>query len=110
MAKYQAGYYMELPRSIFTDDRFLQLSDAGKWLFIVLKELEHRYTGPGEDFFFRSNEDLAKDCGWKRTKLTRIKDELQRSGLIETWQMHWIDKETKKKSEKHVTAYRIRDG
>lgn len=109
MAKYQRGHFLELPRSLFMDERFLNLSDAGKWLYLVLKEDEHKFTGKGEDFFFRSNEDLAKDCGWKRTKLTRAKDEIIKSGLIETWQMHWIDRHTKKKSEKHVTAYRIRD-
>ena len=106
--KYQKGHYLELPRKLFIDERFLSLSDSGKWLFLVLKENEHKYTGPKEDFFFRSNEDLATDCGWKRTKLTRIKNELQKSGLIDTWQMHWIDKKTKKKSEKHVTAYRLK--
>jgi len=109
MSKYQAGHYLELPRAIFIDQRFIKLSDAGKWLYLVLKELEHRYTGKGEDFFFRSNEDLARDCGWYTSKLVRIKPEVVNSGLVQTWQMHWIDKNTGKKSEKHVTAYRIRD-
>jgi hypothetical protein len=107
MAKYQDGHYLELPRAIFTDDRFLNLSDAGKWLFLVLKELEHRYTGENEDFFYRSNEDLARDCGWTKSKLVRIKPEVVNSGLVQTWQMHWIDKNTGKKSEKHVTAFRM---
>lgn len=107
MSKYQQGHYIELPRSLFTDKRFLELSDAGKWLFLVLKELEHRYTGMNEDFFFRSNEDLAKDCGWRRTKLTRAKEELKNSGLIQIWQTHWLDQKTGKKSEKHITAYRL---
>jgi hypothetical protein len=108
MAKYQDGHYLELPRQIFTNSTFLNLSDSAKWLYFVLKEDEHKFTGSKEDFFFRSNEDLAKDCGWNIKKLERYKAELLKSGLITTWPMHWINKETGKKSEKHVTAYRIK--
>ncbi len=107
MAKYQDGHYLELPRSIYTDYRFLQLSDSAKWLFLVLKELEHRFTGPDRDYFYRTNAELAQDCGWSIKKLERVKPQLANSGLIETWQTHWIIPETGKKSEKHVTAYRI---
>ena len=109
MAKYQVGHYLELPREIYIDPAFLRLSDSAKWLYIVLKEDEHRFSGTNEDWFFRSNEDLSKDCGWKRTKLTRIKQELTKSGLIDTWQIHRLaDVDTGKKSEKHVTAYRLK--
>jgi len=108
MAKYQTGHYMELPRQIFSNQTFLNLSDSAKWLYLVLKEDEHRFTGKDETFFFRSNEDLAKDCGWKLTKLTRYKQELIKTDLIQTWQMHWLDKTTNKKSEKHVTAWRLK--
>ena len=59
------------------------------------------------DFFFRSNEDLSHDSGMKLTSLKKAKAELLKSDLVQSWQMHWIDKETKKKSEKKVTAYRI---
>jgi hypothetical protein len=107
MAKYQDGHFLQIPRSLFIDERFIQLSDAGKWLFLVLKELEHRYTSNGENFFFRSNIDLAADCGWSLRKLNRIKQELIISGLIQTWQTHWQDPETGKKSEKHISAYRV---
>jgi hypothetical protein len=107
--KYQDGYFIQLPRDIFSNMQFLSLSDSAKWLYIILKELEHRYTGSSkEDFFFRSNQDLAEDCGWSLRKTIRVKKELEESGLIQTWQMHWIDKETNKKSEKHVTAYRLK--
>lgn len=107
MAKYQRGHYIELPRSIFTDERFLKLSDSAKWLFLILKELEHRYSGSKEDWFFRSNKELAEDCGWNIKKLERVKPELIESGLINSWQMHWRDPETGKKSEKHISAYRV---
>jgi hypothetical protein len=108
MSKYQQGHFIQIPRSLFSDERFLRLSDGAKWLFIFLKELEHRYTGEQEDFFFRSNDDLAEDLGWSRSKVIRTKQELINADIIQTWPMHWIDKETGKKSEKHVTAYRIR--
>lgn len=107
MAKYQDGHYLELPRSIYTNERFLQLSDSAKWLFLVLKELEHRFTGSDRNYFYRINEELARDCGWSVKKLERVKPQLINSGLIETWQAHWMDPNTGKKSEKHVTAYRI---
>lgn len=107
MSKYQQGYFLQIPRSLFTDERFITLSDEAKWLFFVLKEDEHRFTGEGENFFFRTNADLARDCGWHIKKLERIKPEILSSGLVQTWKMHWIDPNTGKKSEKHVTAYRI---
>jgi hypothetical protein len=98
---------MQIPRSLFTDERFLNLSDEAKWLFFVLKENEHRYSGKGEDFFYRSNSDLAKDCRWHIKKLERVKAELLTTDLVQTWKMHWVNEETGKRSEKHVTAYRI---
>ena len=107
MSKYQQGHFIQIPRSLFSDVRFIQLSDAGKWLFIVLKELEHRYTGKGEDFFFRSNEDLSQDCNWSLRKVIRVKQELISSGLIQTWLTHWQDPVTGKKSEKHISAFRL---
>lgn len=106
MSKYQSGYFIQLPRSLFKNERFMGLSDSAKWLFMVLKEDEHRYTGEGENFFYRSNVDLAEDCGWNIKKLERIKPEVLSSGLVETWMMHWT-KENGKLSETHVTAYRI---
>jgi len=108
MSKYKDGNFIQLSREVFKSPEFLKLSDSAKWLMFVLMENEHKFTGPKEDFFFRSNDDLAADCGWQRSKLCRIKEEVVKSGLIQTWQMHWVDKETKKKSEKHITAYRLK--
>jgi hypothetical protein len=45
MAKYQDGHFLQLPRSLFNDERFTELSDAAKWLFLVLKEDEHGSLG-----------------------------------------------------------------
>lgn len=99
-------FYLELSRELFTE-KYQSLSYQAKWLFTVLNELEHRFTGVNMDYFFRSNEDLSKDTGIKLTSLKKAKNELLKTDLIQSWQMHWIDAETKKKSEKKVTAYRI---
>lgn len=107
MPKYLNGYFLQVSRHVFRNKTFLNLSDSAKWLYFVLKEVEHQFSGTNEDFFYRSNEDLAKDCDWNLRKLNRIKQELIASGLIQTWQMHWKDKETGKKSERHITAYRL---
>lgn len=102
MAKYGNSHYMELSRCIFTDD-YKHLSQGAKWLFVVLNELEQRYTTGregGEDFFFRSDLELAADAGISITTLKRYKAELRKTDLIQVWQMHWVDKKTGKKSEK----------
>jgi len=103
--KHGNSFYMELGRNIFTEE-YSELSRNAKWLFVVLNELEQRFTGKKETFFFRSNEDLSKDCGMGITTLKKAKKELKQTDLIQTWQMHYLY-DTGKKSEKKVTAYRI---
>lgn len=105
--KRKHGNYVQLSRRLFNDENLSHLSINAKWLYVVLNELEHKWTGPNEDFFYRSNEDLARDCGFSLPTLKRAKKELKEAGLIQTWPMHWINSETGKKSEKHVTAYRV---
>ena len=106
MSKYNGvNPFIQLSRSIFHED--CNLSYKAKWLYTVLSELEHRYTGDKCDFFFRSQSDLKNDTGMTVKINIKYRKELIEKGYIKTWPMHWIDKETKKKSEKHVTAYRI---
>jgi len=106
MSKYNGvNPFVQLSRSIFHKD--CKLSFRAKWLYTVLSELEHRYTGPKEDFFFRTQADLAKDTGMNPVSNRKYIKELVEYGYIKTWQMHWIDKETGKKSEKRVNAYRL---
>ena len=104
--KHGNTFYLELSREIFTP-KYTKLSSTSKWLFIVLNELEQRFTGKTVDYFYRSNEDLSIDTGIKLTTLKISKKELLETDLIESWQMHWLNSETGKKSEKKVTAYRI---
>ena len=80
-----------------------------RWLYIHLNLLEHRFTGKGENFFFRSIKDLKEDTQISIRQLIRAIKQLNGLGLIQTWQMHWVDKKTGKKSEKHITAFRILD-
>jgi|GEM_PF-2321343 len=78
-----------------------------RWLYIYLNLLEHRFAGQNEDFFFRSIDDIQKDIHMGRRQVISGIKTLEALSLIHTWQMHWVDKVTKKKSEKHITAFRI---
>jgi len=106
MAKYGNTNFVQLSRGIF-NGRGEGISYHGKWLYTVLTELEHRFSGNKTTFFYRSNEDLAIDSGMSVSTVKRRKTELVKKGLIQTWQTHWQNSETEKLSEKHVTAYRI---
>lgn len=110
MAKYKPeGYYIQLTRAL-TEPQYSNLSPGAKWLFVTLAYNEHRFTtgrAGGEDFFFRSDADLARDAGYSITTLKKYKKELKNTDLIKTWAMHWVDPDTGKKSEKKVTAYQL---
>ena len=88
-------------------DEYKSLSQNAKWLFVVLNELEQKYTGENENFFFRSNEDLAQDAGMCLKTLKKAKRELLKTDLVKHWRMHFVNTKTGKKSEKTVSAYRI---
>ena len=105
MPKYKTDPFIQLNRFIFHKN--CNLSHKAKWLYTVLSELEHRYTGDKTDYFFRSQEDLAKDTGFSIGTNRKLRKELVENKWISTWNMHWIDKETKKLSEKHVKAYKL---
>ena len=101
------GYYLPISRKLFNDKKFKQKSINARWLYAVLCELEHKYTGENEDFFFRSDKDLAEDAGMSTATVWRTKKELK--NVVEMWQMHWVNPDTEKKSKKHVTAYRLKE-
>ena len=104
--KHGNKFYLELSRELFTEEH-KELHMYAKWIFVVLNELEQRYTGKKEDFFFRSDEDLANDCGISSKTIQRYKKQLIKMGFIQHWNTHFIDKKTGRKSEKKVSAYRI---
>ncbi len=105
--KRKAGNYLQLSREIFQDPKFHALSTTAKWLYVVLVELEHKFTGEKENFFFRSNEDLAKDVGVSLPTLKRAKKELK--PFISTFFVHWVDKESGRKSKKYISGYRMKE-
>jgi len=107
MSKYKEGNYIQLSRELFNDDRFKGLSLNAKWLYVVLNELEHKFTRRKENYFFRSNEDLANDTGLSISSVKRAKEELR--SVVQMWQMHWKDTETGKLSKKKITAFRIKE-
>lgn len=78
-----------------------------RWLYIHLNFLEHRLSGENEDFFFRSIEDLQRDIKMGRRQVIDGIKRLEQLKLIKTWQMHWVDRRTGEKSEKHITAFKI---
>ena len=74
--KHNNIYYLQLTRRLF-DEPYKDLSINAKWLFVVLNELEQRYTGDKtENYFYQSNEDLADLCGFSLSTLKRAKAEL----------------------------------
>ena len=104
--KHGNSFYLELTRDIFTEE-YKNLSVGAKWFFVVLNELEQRYTGKGNDFFFRTDEQLVDDTGFSINTVRKYKAELKRTALVKIGKGHWIDPATGKKSEKRYTAYRI---
>ena len=78
-----------------------------RWLYIHLHLLEHQYYDSKIDGFFRSIQNLATDMQMGRRQVIEGIQRLEKLGLVKTWQMHWIDLETKKQSRKHITAFRI---
>lgn len=107
--KHGNTHFLQLSRALFTD-KYNHLSLGAKYLFVVLNELEQRYTtgrDGGEDWFFRTDADLAKDVGVSEATLKRYKAELKKTDLVRIGRMHWTNPETGKKSEKKLTSYRI---
>ena len=105
MSKYKNTNFLQLNREALHDN--CDLSWRAKWLYVVLSELEHRFTGTKIDYFFRSQEDLAKDTGMDIKINKKYRQELEQKNWIYTWQMHWKDPDTGKLSNKHITAYRL---
>lgn len=108
MAKYGNTFYLQLTRKLWTDD-YKQLSLQAKWLYCTLKEVEQRYCGNGnnrDSYFFRTDKQLSEDSGLPLRTLKRAKAELLETDLLTIQQGHWINSDGKK-SEKHITSYRL---
>lgn len=103
--KYHNTHFLQLSRKIFTDD-YKDLSMNAKWLFVILNELEQRFTNDNVDFFTRTDEQLANDCKVSLKTLKRAKAELKKTNLIKTGVCFFTGKDGKK-SKVHYTFYRI---
>lgn len=105
MAKYKAGNYIQFSWRAFK--KLEGCKTSTKWLYVILNEFEHKYTGNGKQgFFFRSIDDLAVDTGLSRPVVIQGLRELERLELIKTWQAHWKNKKGRL-SEKHITAINV---
>jgi len=104
--KYDNSFFMQVSRKLFQYS-YEELPVYSRWIFTVLNELEQRFTGKGEDFFFRSDSDLANDCGLSVRTIQRYKKHLIDLDMVQHWNMHFINTDTGKKSEKKISAYRI---
>jgi len=115
--KYKGGNFCQLSKKaieILNESTYIdakkkirRIPASMRWLYIHLNLLEHRFTGKNEDFFFRAVKDLKKDTGFSEKTIIEGIKKLNDLKLIHSWQMHWIDRETGKKTEKHITAFRI---
>lgn len=105
--KYGNTYFLELTRELWTE-KYKDLSVNAKWLFVTLNECEQRFENQEKHFFYRTDEDLAKDCGFSLPTLKRAKKELSQTDLVKIWRSPFLDLTTGKRSEKHVTCYRIK--
>lgn len=108
--KHGNSYYIQLSRAIFNEEPYKSLSLNAKWLFVVLNELEQRYTSREVRYFYRSNEELAADMGVSICTLKRAKAELQKTDLIKCGHVRFVYNRgtpEEKKSEKRVSSYEI---
>lgn len=76
-----------------------------RWLYIHLNLLEHRFTSKGVNHFYRSIKDLRQDTQIGRRQIINGIKILKEIGLIETWQGHYVNEKTRKKSRRHITAF-----
>ena len=102
--KYGNEYFMQVSRHIVTNENCKGLSINAKWLYIVLNELEQRFCGGKNDFFLRSDKQLAEDTGMSEPTLKRAKAELRNTDFVEIGTGWYTSKGRK---DKHVTSYRI---
>jgi len=104
--KHGNEYFMQVSRRIVNDSKYKGLSINAKWLYVVLKELEQRFCGgqSNNNFFLRSDRQLAEDTGMSLATLKRAKAELVTTDLAEI-RIGWYTSGGRK--DKHVTSYKL---
>jgi len=105
--KYKNGNWYQISKSGRAKAKMT--GPLGTLLYDTLVELEHNFTGKGENFFYRTLAELAMDSSLSEKTVKRLVPKLVEVKAIETRQGHFIDPKTGKKSEKHMTFFRIVD-
>ena len=103
--KYGNEYFMQVSRRIVNDEKYKGLSLSARWLYLVLKELEHRFCSAEKHFFLRSDEQLAEDSGMCIATIKRAKKELKNTDLVKIGTGWYVNNEGQK--VKHVTSYTL---
>jgi hypothetical protein len=98
---------MELSRLPFHTEPYKSLSNNAKLLFVILNELEQRYGIAGTDWFYHSNEDLARELNVTLKTFKKAKAELLKTDLVKTTLIPFSKADTGKKTTYHVTAWKI---
>lgn len=106
MPKHGNTFYIELDRGIF-DPKHQNLPMGAKLLYVVLTELEHRYTSEEKDYFYHSDKDIATLAKMSARSVCTFKKLLIKAELIQHGNYHWVNQTTGKKSEKKVSVYRV---
>lgn len=105
--KYDNRFYLQLTRTIFTDE-CKDLSLKAKWLFVVLNELEQRYCNAKSSFFLRTDKQLCEDTGFSINTVKKAKAELKKHPeLVKISRGHWHYTNTGKSSIQQPTSYQI---
>lgn len=98
-------HYMEVPRDVWN----WNLSNKALVLYFWLNELEQKYTNGNKKYFFRSDEDLAKDLHWNIKTIKEAKAELKGTDLVDISYVHWwLDDSHTKLSKRKVTSYTLK--
>ena len=104
--KYQTDDFIQIPRYIFRDINFLNLSAGAKGMYLILKELEHQYTNEDNSIFFKSDAAISKMLNVSDKTVRKYKKELVNAGLIVKI-VSKIPNIDGSKSEQSITCYRI---
>ncbi len=105
--------FFKLSNEVIEEESFRKLSDSAFRLLVYLKQKEHRYgkrNQRGQLYFWRTDEQIAKDMRKNIKTVKKAKKELIESELIQIDLMPYTithpDGSTSL-SKKHVTVYRI---
>ncbi len=82
----KVGNFVQIDRDLFK----FKISAGAKSLYVVLTELEYRFTSgwDSKDYFWRTTCDLVTDTGMAPQTIRKYRRELEKAGLIETWKHH----------------------